>query len=65
MHTNNTSTWLNFPIVWFQHKHSPKYGGLFYYFREVPKVQIVAYTTLMCLLKTVCASFMLDGLCYQ
>jgi len=37
----------------------------FYYFRAVPKVQIVAYTILMCPLKNVCTSFILDGLSYQ
>lgn len=37
----------------------------FYYFKAVPKVQFVIYTIFMCPLKNVCASFILDGLCYQ
>lgn len=37
----------------------------FYYFKAVPKVQIVAYAILMCPLKNVCASFILGGPCYQ
>lgn len=39
--------------------------GSFYWFKAVPKVQIVTYTILMYSLKIICAHFILDGLCYH